>query len=146
MEQTDILLGWTCSQGISVVLNLNVFLPLSTCYLIISLFTHKRNDESWTPGCREPNTLNKINLIMSAVSSIRKISEGYSNTRKEELRSIENNDEQTSRKISKIRATGELAFERFCGVTLTDENCDIFHKAFVVYLVWLLGLENTQSR
>lgn len=72
---------------------------------------------------------------MSAVSSIRKISEGYSNTRKEELRSTENNDEQTSRKISKIRATGELAFEWFCGVTLTDENCDIFHKAFVVYLV-----------
>lgn len=37
---------------------------------------------------------------MSAVSSIRKISEGYSNTRKEELRSIENNDEQILREKS----------------------------------------------
>lgn len=99
-EQTDILLGWTCSQSTSVILNLNAFLPLSTCYLIISLFTLKRNDESWTLGYREPNTLNKINLIMSAVSSMVKISEGYSNTRKEELCSIENNDEQILREKS----------------------------------------------
>lgn len=37
---------------------------------------------------------------MSAVSSMVKISEGYSNTRKEELCSIENNDEQILREKS----------------------------------------------
>lgn len=63
----EVLLSWTCSQGPSVILNLNLFLPLSTCYLIISLFTDKRNDGSRAPGYREPKALHKTNLIMSAV-------------------------------------------------------------------------------
>lgn len=146
MEQTDILLGWTCSQSTSVILNLNVFLPLSTCYLIISLFTHKRNDESWTLGYREPNTLNKINLIMSVVSSMMKISEGYSNTRKEELCSIENNDEQILREKS---AKSGLQVSSIWEVLLWDINrWETWHlsQRFFVYLVWSLGLENTQNR